>query len=67
MSEAEVVPGDKGDSRHIPSVEREGGEPSGSENAIFGADMDSLPPGYFTSAFFLGTMIASGLAIGGVR
>lgn len=33
---------------------------------VISADLSSLPPGYFTSTFFLGTMVASGLAIAGV-
>lgn len=40
---------------------------SESEDAVLSADMDSLPPGYFTSTFFLGTMLASGLAKAAVQ
>lgn len=36
------------------------------QEAVISADLNSLPPGYFTSTFFLGTMVASGLAIAGV-
>lgn len=43
-----------------------GGIESHSEHAILGADGDSMPPGYFTSPSFLGTMVASGFAIAGV-
>ena len=68
MSEVEAAPGDNSDSRHSLGVKKQDvDETSSSENPVFSADMDSLPPGYFTSPFFLGTMVASGLAIGGVR
>lgn len=36
------------------------------EDIVMHADASSLPPGYFTSTFFLGTMAASGFAIAGV-
>lgn len=36
------------------------------QEVVISADLNSLGPGYFTSTFFLGTMVASGLAIAGV-
>lgn len=40
---------------------------SSDEEIVLSHDTSSLPPGYFTSTYFLGTMVASGLAIAGVR
>lgn len=67
MPQGEVAARDNGDSSHTPSFEGKGTEESSSSvNALVSADMASLPLGYFTSAFFLGTMVASGLALSGV-
>lgn len=53
------------DGSHAPVPGNE--EVSKSEQeVVVSADLNSLPSGYFTSTFFLGTMIASGLAIAGV-
>lgn len=40
---------------------------SSDEEIVLSHNTSSLPPGYFTSTYFLGTMTASGFAIAGVR
>jgi len=57
-----------GDVSHGPAVENPAvGKFLGSEEeVVLSADLHSLPKGYFTSTFFLGTMAASGFAIAGV-
>lgn len=68
MSEVEGVPRGNGDGPHALNEKMEDVEESSTfEQLVYSADMDTLPPGYFTSPFFLGTMVASGFAIGGVR
>lgn len=68
MSEVEAVHKGNGDSHHALNDKMEDGEESSNfAQLVYSADMDTLPPGYFTSPFFLGTMVASGFAIGGVR
>lgn len=54
-----------GDTRNVVGDKMEGFE-SHAEPGTFSADRGAMPPGYFTSPFFLGTMVASGFAIAGV-
>lgn len=57
------------DVNHSPATESPSGE-NLSESVgeiVFNANAQSLPLGYFTSAYFLGTMAASGFAIAGVH
>lgn len=65
MSRVEVDLEDNNDTCNAVG-DKMGGTESHSEHATLGADRDSMPPGYFTSPSFLGTMVASGFAIAGV-
>lgn len=66
MSGIKVDLENNGDTGNAVSDKMDGIESSHTEHAILSTDRDSLPRGYFTSPFFLGTMVASGFAIAGV-